>query len=168
LKKNVHKPEHVQIHHSIWGDIIFLSMGQKQDLPQFASFNIIMFYIFSYKSKAFNNISSVRFMFKFYFYIGTFQPKMMCSSAFKDTMTKWPVHKQTHRKNTRRTPKRSKYSEKLFCLCFYFIFFYINFFNDFSNKYWVTALVRSKTFIRGLNRPRSWTTVKNPIHISFP
>jgi len=42
FKKNMHKPGHFPIHHSIWGEIFFLSMGQEKGftlvLMQFSSF----------------------------------------------------------------------------------------------------------------------------------
>ena len=55
--------------------------------------------------------------------------------------------------NIRRTPKRNRRPEKktifvFFVFSFSFLFIY-NFLNYFSKKCWVTALVRSMTFIRG-------------------
>jgi len=38
LKKIVHKPGHFRVHHSVWEEIIFLSMGEKQELPHFLNY----------------------------------------------------------------------------------------------------------------------------------
>jgi len=57
---------------------------------------------------------------------------------------------------TRRTPRRNRHSEKTTFCVFRNILFLLNtcfhtFLNCFSKKCWVTALVRSMTFIWGLN-----------------
>jgi len=58
-------------------------------------------------------------------------------------------HKNTHNIMTQHTFRRNY----IFVFSDFFIFFFIyNFLNEFSKKYWVTALVRSMTFIESLNQ----------------
>ena len=58
-------------------------------------------------------------------------------------------HKNTHYIMTQHTFRRNY----IFVFSDFFIFFFIyNFLNEFSKKYWVTALVRSMTFIESLNQ----------------
>ena len=69
-------------------------------------------------------------------------------------MTKWPVQKLTHKTTQKHVHHHDAIDiKKNFIFVFFgflcFIFFFIdNFLNEFSNKCWVTALVRSMTFIR--------------------
>jgi len=69
LKKIMHTPGYFTIHHSNWGEIIFLSMGQKIGLPQFSCISHLVLYILSYflKLKLQKNISWLRLMYKLYF-----------------------------------------------------------------------------------------------------
>jgi len=71
---------------------------------------------------------------------------------FKGTMTKWPVQKPTHRTTQKHVEHydvtdRKNYVFVFFGLLFFILFFIYNFLNEFSKKCWVTALVRSITFI---------------------
>ena len=64
-------------------------------------------------------------------------------------------NQHTERQKARRTPWRNIHLEKtILCVCFwffFFLFFFIdNFLNDFSKSCWVTAFVRSMTYIGGL------------------
>ena len=65
-------------------------------------------------------------------------------------------NKHTGQHKTHRTQRRNIHSENnyLFFIfgCFYFDFFIDDFLNNLSRKCWVTALVRSMTFIGGLNQ----------------
>jgi len=75
---------------------------------------------------------------------------------FKGTMKKWPVQKQTHRtaQKKQKTPRRNRHSEKTLFLCVtdcFTCFIIYDFLNYFSKKCYVTALVRSMTFVGVLN-----------------
>jgi len=76
---------------------------------------------------------------------------------FKGTMTKWPVQKLTQGTTQKllQDHDATDIQKTIFCVfrIFFFLFFFIdNFLNEFSKKCWVTALVRSMTFIGGLNQ----------------
>jgi len=62
-------------------------------------------------------------------------------------MTKWPVQKQPHR-----TPSIQYYLFACVFRIFLFLFFIYDFLNDFVKTYCVSALLRSMTFIGGLNQ----------------
>jgi len=76
---------------------------------------------------------------------------------FKGTMTKWPVQKLAQG-TTQKVLQHHDATDiwktyifvffGFFCFCFLFI---DTFLKEFSKKCWVTALVRSMTFIGGLN-----------------
>ena len=72
------------------------------------------------------------------------------------SMTKWPVYKQTHRTAHKHAEHQDvtdiqKTNVFVFRIVL-FLFIIYDFINDFSKKRWVTALVRSMTFIGGLNQ----------------
>jgi len=78
---------------------------------------------------------------------------------FKGTMTKWPVQKLTQGTTQKLLQHhlRNRHLENIyFCVfrifLFLFSFFIDNFLKEFSKKCCVTALVRSMTFIGGLNQ----------------
>ena len=64
------------------------------------------------------------------------------------------INQLTEQHKTRRTPKRNRHLEKktIFCFSDFFYLFFYHFLNYFSTKCWVTALVRSMTFIGRLNQ----------------
>jgi len=74
----------------------------------------------------------------------------------KGTMTKWPVQKPTHRTTQKHVEHYDVTDRKKLFVCvfriFIFLIFFYNFLNEFSKKCWVTALVRSITFIGSLNK----------------
>jgi len=70
-------------------------------------------------------------------------------------VTKSPVQKQTHRtakKNTEHQDATDIQNKLFFSDFIIFVYFIYDFLNDISKKCRITALVRSMTFIGGLNQ----------------
>ena len=73
---------------------------------------------------------------------------------FKDTMTKWRVQKliqETTQKLLQHHDVTDIQKNYIFVFSDFYFLFIDNFLNEFSKKCWVTALVRSMTFIGSLN-----------------